>query len=109
MSTEQRKVFRRLRKRVEVRYGIKEPEHTGYSGNISRSGMMIRAIRVFGHGTILVLDLKFPEKTYRVRGSVSWAREGTVQYLSTGRVGMGIKFIDPPADLLAMLESGGSL
>ena len=108
MATEQRKIFRRLRKRVEVRYGPRVPEHTGYSGNISRSGIMIKAVRVYGQGTILVLDLMFPDKTYRVRGSVSWAREGTLQYLSTGRVGMGVKFIDPPAELLAMLESGGS-
>jgi len=33
-----------------------------------------------------------------------WAREGPVQFLSTGRVGMGITFLQPPADLLSFLE-----
>ena len=94
---------RRFRKRVEVRYGVKEPEFTGYSGNISRSGIMVRAVRVFGPGVTLNLELKFPDKTIKTRGMVSWAREGNVQLLATGRVGMGIKFVDPPEELLRVL------
>ena len=109
MAPEYRKISRRLRKRIEVRYGPRVPEHTGYSGNISGTGIMLRAIRVFGPGTILVLEMKFPDGTIIARGRVHWAREGTIQYLTTGRVGMGIKFIDPPARLLALLEAAGTV
>ena len=98
-----REAARRFRKRVEVRYGVKEPEFTGYSGNISRSGIMVRAVRVFGPGVTLNLELKFADKTVKARGLVSWAREGNVQLLPTGRIGMGIKFIDPPEELLRAL------
>ena len=95
----------RYRRRIEVRYGPGTPHFRGYSGNISRSGIMIRAIRVFGAGLILNLELDFPGKTVTVRGKVLWAREGSVQLLPTGRVGMGIKLIDPPTEFFAALEA----
>ena len=98
-----RAVERRYRKRVEVRYGVKEPNLTGYSGNISRTGMMVRAIRVFGPGVTLNLELRLPDRTIKLRGVISWAREGSLQLLPTGRIGMGIKFIDPPEELLRSL------
>ncbi len=94
----------RLRRRFEVRYGVQKSDCTGYSGNISRSGIMIRTTRVFAPGTILTLELRLPDRTLVVRGQVRWAREGSVMLLSTGRVGMGIKFIDPPAELEGILS-----
>jgi len=99
---------RRARKRVEVRYGPDEPQFIGYSGNVSRSGIMVRAIRVFAPGTVLTLELKFPDAVFRVRGEVVWARQGPVQFLSTGRVGMGINFLQPSAEFLGYLEGVGA-
>ncbi|HET9481662.1 MAG TPA: PilZ domain-containing protein [Candidatus Polarisedimenticolia bacterium] len=93
----------RYRKRVEVRYGPDEPSQTGYSGNISSTGIMIRTTRVFAPGTTLTLELKLPGGTVRARGRVRWAREGSVTLLSTGRVGMGVTLIDPPAELLELI------
>ena len=94
----------RAHRRVEVRYGPDQPQFIGYSGNVSRSGIMVRAIRVFAPGTLLNLELKFPDGTFRVRGEVVWARQGPVQFLSTGRVGMGINFLQPSAEFLGYLE-----
>jgi len=99
---------KRARRRVEVRFGPDEPHFVGFSGNVSRAGIMVRAVRVFAPGTVLNLELKFPGGTFLVRGEVVWAREGPVQFLSSGRVGMGITFIQPPADLLSFLERMGS-
>jgi len=99
---------KRARRRVEVRYGPDQPQFIGYSGNVSRSGIMVRAIRVFAPGTVLNLELKFPDGTFWVRGEVVWAREGSVQFLSTGRVGMGINFLQPPAEFLGYLERAGA-
>jgi PilZ domain-containing protein len=94
----------RARRRIEVRYGPEEPQFIGYSGNVSRSGIMVRAIRVFAPGTVLMLELKFPDETFQVRGEVVWARHGPVQFLSTGRVGMGITFLDPSMEFLGYVE-----
>ena len=105
MMEQRKQETKRHRRRIEVRYGPTVPHFTGFSGNISRSGIMIRAIRVFGPGVILNMDLDFPGRTVRVRGAVTWAREGSVQLLPTGRIGMGIKLIDPPAEFFEALEA----
>jgi len=96
---------RRGRRRVQVRYGVGEPRFIGYSGNISRTGVMVRAARVFPPGTVLDIELKFPDHIFRLRGEVVWAREGSYQWVLVGRVGMGINFIEPPEDLLRHLET----
>ena len=97
---EKRQIAWRYRKRIEVGYGLPgKAAFKGYSGNISRTGIMIRAIRVFGAGTILELEMHFPEGRIKARGRVRWAREGQLQYLATGRVGMGIQFLDPAPNL----------
>ncbi len=96
---------KRARKRVEVKYGLGEPQFIGYSGNVSRTGMMVRAIRVFAPGTILKLELKFPDTVVRLRGQVIWARGGSVAWLSTGRVGMGVTFLDAPPPPVCAIPS----
>lgn len=99
---------RRARRRVEVLYGPDEPRFIGYSGNLSRSGIMVRAVRVFPPGTVLHLQIKLADGTFRARGEVVWSREGPVQFLSTGRIGMGITFVQPPEELMALLERLGA-
>lgn len=95
---------RRARKRIEVRYGLEKPRFIGYSGNLSKSGIMVRAVRVFPPGSVLNLELRLPGGTVRARGEVVWAREGPPQWVTTGRIGMGITFIEPPPELLAHLD-----
>lgn len=104
---ERGKIINRLRRRLEIRYGPEEPKDIGFSGNISRSGIMIRTTRVHPPGTILHIEIKHPSGTFRVRGQVRWARQGGVQWLSTGKVGMGVKFIDPPQELLDAVGGHG--
>lgn len=65
---------------------------------------MVGAARVFAPGTILNLELAFPDSIFRLRGEVVWARAGSATYVATGRVGMGITFIDPPEDLLLAIR-----
>ena len=77
----------------------------GYSGNISNTGMMIRTPNVLAPGTILDLELRLPHGSIAVTGLVVWARTGPMSWLATGRIGMGIRFIDPPADLVSRLRS----
>lgn len=94
----------RIKKRIEVRFGKDKPTYPGYSGNISRSGMMIRTTRVFGPGSRLKVEIKTPDGPFMVGARVEWARAGTIQLLQTGRVGMGVRFIDPPEDFIAWLS-----
>jgi hypothetical protein len=99
----------RYRRRVEVRYSEPgRPERIGYSGNISTAGMMLRTPRVTAPGTLLSLQVRFPQGTIELTGRVVWAREGPLTWLSTGRIGMGIKFVDPPAALAELLKSAST-
>ena len=94
---------------MEVRYSPDGIMMTGWSGNISATGVMVRAVRVFPPGTVLHLEIELaPSKFLKLRGVVRWACEGTVQLLPTGRIGMGIRFIDPPADLMKLIESAAA-
>lgn len=101
----QREIARRIRRRFEIKYGPEKPQFTGYSANVSRTGVMLRALRVFPPGTILHVQVKTPEGCLNLRGKVKWAREGSVQMLATGRVGMGIKWIDLTEEFLGWLDS----
>ena len=95
----------RHRRRVEVRYAPRgRPEQIGFSGNISVSGMMLRTPRVHPPGTLLTLEVRFPQGPITLTGRVMWAREGPMTWLPTGKIGMGIKFVDPPANLADLLK-----
>jgi hypothetical protein len=104
---ERDKGYTRLRRRLEIRYGPEEPQFIGFSGNVSKTGIMIRTTRVYPPGTILHIEVKHPSGTFRVRGQVRWARQGGVQWLSTGKVGMGIKLIDPPQEFIEAVRGHG--
>jgi Tfp pilus assembly protein PilZ len=91
---------RRSRRRLTVHYGTGSTKHIGYSGNISRTGMMIRTTRVFEPGTILTLEVELLPRTICLTGKVMWARVGELRWLPTGKIGMGIRFIDPPENLM---------
>jgi hypothetical protein len=96
----------RYRRRLEVHYVAQghDPQ-MGYSGNISNTGMMIRTPNVLAPGTIVEMELRLPNGSIDVKGRVVWARTGPMTWLATGRIGMGIRFIDPPTDLVSRLRS----
>ena len=99
---------RRSRRRLTVHYETARARHIGYSGNISRTGMMIRTTRVFEPGTILLLEIEVLARTLRLKGRVMWARVGEVRWLPTGKIGMGIRFINPAEDLLDLVAPLGA-
>lgn len=94
---------RRSRRRLTVRYGAGPARYIGYSANVSGTGMMIRTIRVFEPGTVLNVEVELLSRTVHLEGRVVWARAGELRWLPTGKIGMGIRFINPPEDLLELL------
>jgi len=104
----------RKHRRIEVHYvevsfaAAHQPAKIGFTGNLSGHGMMIRTPRVLAPGTLLKIELRFPQRSLTVTGRVVWAREGPVQWLATGKVGMGVKFIDPPPELAELARGAGA-
>jgi uncharacterized protein (TIGR02266 family) len=97
----------RYRRRLEVHYAARgRASQIGFSGNISNTGMMIRTPNVLAPGTVVDLELRLAHGgTMTLTGRVVWARTGPMTWLATGRIGMGIRFVDPPADLVSRLRS----
>jgi len=104
----------RKHRRIEVHYvevsyaAAGQTLKIGFSGNLSGHGMMIRTPRVLPPGTLLKIELRFPQRSLTVSGRVVWAREGPAQWLASGRVGMGVKFVDPPPDLADLVKGAAS-
>ena len=94
------KPARRSRRRFTVRFGPDRPEHIGYSANISSTGIMIRTGRVFAPGTRLEMEIDVVPRPLRLQGIVVWARAGDPRWIAAGRIGMGVKFIRPPDNLM---------
>jgi len=95
----------RYRRRIEVHItAAGHAPQIGFSGNVSMAGVMVRTPRVHPPGTILAIELRFPTRSIQLSGKVVWAREGSIEWLASGRVGMGIKFINPPVELAELLR-----
>lgn len=58
----------------------------------------------FGPGTRLSLEVDLAPRAVRLRGLVVWTRAGDPRWIATGRVEMGLKFIDPPNNLMDLVS-----
>jgi Tfp pilus assembly protein PilZ len=88
----------RTRKRTTVRYGVDAAERMAFTQNLSEAGVKVRTHRVFRPGTRLYLELKFPDRSFAMRGRVAWAKTVPPQLALVVDCGMGIRFLDPPDD-----------
>ena len=66
---------------------------------------MIGSLKVFAPGTVLDLQLTLGDHTVALKALVIWAREGPVQWLNAGRVGMGIRFLGAPPPEMGLLAA----
>jgi hypothetical protein len=51
---------KRINKRLVVSFGRKEPEHTGLTNDISKTGLFIKTTRSYLPGSILKINLLLP-------------------------------------------------
>lgn len=93
-----KRVDPRARRRLMVRYGLAGPEKTAFTVNLSETGVFLRTNAVFEPGMIVRLDIGFPTRTFSLWGTVVWARRVPPQLSHILDCGMGLKFVDPPAD-----------
>lgn len=91
----------RTRRRVLVRYGVERPEKTAFTKNLSEGGLFLRTNQVFAPGTVLQLEVEFPERTLSVWARVAWAKQVPPQLAHVLDCGMGLALIEPPADWAA--------
>ena len=81
-----------------VRYGVNGTDKTGFTMNISLTGLNIRTNRVFRPGTTLELELDLPDGKRNLRAQVVWAKRVPPALAQVVPCGMGLRFINPGAD-----------
>jgi Tfp pilus assembly protein PilZ len=67
---------RRLDKRLFVKFGEQRPEHIGFTGDVSNTGLFIKSNTIFRPGTLLHVELSLPDETViRLNARVMWAKK----------------------------------
>lgn len=89
---------RRMRRRFRVRYGTSSIDQEAWTQNLSASGVYLKTTEVFETGTPVNLEIKTDKGTYRVHGTVAWAKKVPTQLAHLLDPGMGIQLVDPPAE-----------
>jgi Tfp pilus assembly protein PilZ len=90
----EKRVEGRTKRRLMVRYGLNEVSKTGFTRNLSDSGMFIQTTQIFKPGTTIQIEVVFPSGKFAIWGRVVRARRVPAQLTSIMASGMGIKFID---------------
>ena len=94
----EKRTLERTRKRVMIRFGAGKLERTAFSKNISETGVFLQTNNVFPPGTTLQLEMKFPDQTFGMWAKVVWAKKVPPQLAHVLECGMGLCFVNPPAD-----------
>lgn len=91
----ERRRHTRVRKRFVVRFGPGDLAHSGYTQDVSDSGVYLQANVIYPPHTILVLQIDYPEKTVSTRGVVRWSKDLPPAFRRSLRGGMGVEFTTP--------------
>jgi hypothetical protein len=95
---EEQRIAKRSRRRLTVRFGVEKPIKMGFTRNISLTGLFLQTNMPLPPGTILHMEVTFPDRTFRLRGRVVWSKKVPAQLAHVLECGMGIRFVQPPAD-----------
>ena len=88
----------RALKRVMVRYGVDKADRTGFTKNLSETGVHIKTNNVFKPGSTIQVELSFPDRTFSLWARVVWAKKVPPQLAHVLECGMGVRFVEPDKD-----------
>lgn len=75
-----------------MRFGPGDLAHSGYTDDVSDSGIHLRCTIIYPPHTVLVLQIDYPEKTVSTRGVVRWVKDLPPAFKRSLRGSMGIEF-----------------
>jgi Tfp pilus assembly protein PilZ len=90
-----------------VKFGKTTPDHIGFTGDISPTGIFIKSNYVFQPGTNIAIDLTLPnDKLLRLSGHVKWAKRIPPSLMRfVKKSGMGILLDHIPDEFYKFLQS----
>ncbi len=78
-----------------MRYGVESATKTGFTRNVSGTGLCIQTNNVIKPGTTIHVEVKGLEQTFNLWARVIWAKKVPSQLAHILECGMGVRFIDP--------------
>jgi hypothetical protein len=100
-KTSEERTIRRAKGRLLVRFGTTVADKTGFTKNVSESGLFLHTNNVFRPDTTVQVSVQFPDRVFTFWGRVVWAKRVPSQFAHLLECGMGICFVDPGAEWLA--------
>jgi hypothetical protein len=88
-----KRVKRRHRKRISVRFGFSRPEKYGFTDDITHEGLFIRSAVVARPGVKLQIELDLPAGLVALVGEVRWTKKVPSNTLNRLKGGMGVMII----------------
>jgi len=95
---------KRVRRRVMVKFGTGKPDKTGFSKNVSVTGVFIHTTTLFKPGTTLHVAVQFPDRTFNHWATVVWGKQAPASLAHMVECGMGVRFLDPGPEWTAYIE-----
>lgn len=103
----EKRVTRRFPRRIAIKFGIDEARHTGFTGDISGTGIFVKSGTVFPPGTYLEMNLNVPNQpVIHLRGRVVWAKRvppNMIRFIK--KSGMGVFLDEVPLEYYSFLEN----
>lgn len=87
-----------------VRFGEDSPDRSGFTKNLSETGIFIQTNAVPRPGTLIQVELHFPERKFSLWARVMWGKKVPPQLAHILECGMGLRFVDPPLEWVAFYE-----
>lgn len=90
----ERRVLKRFRKRIKLRFGPDGPKQIGFTEDISDTGIFLRSTIVHRPNTILSIALSIhgPDDVV-FQGRIMWARKVPHNLMNKIKGGMGIRIL----------------
>lgn len=100
-----KRVTRRARKRVLVRFGVGSTRYTAFTRNLSERGLFLHTNTVFPPGTTILVEVHALDRTWMFWARVVWAKKVPPQLSHLLECGMGIELIEPGPEWGAFARS----
>lgn len=89
---------KRAKRRIMAKIGDGTSSRTVFVKNLSETGAFVHTNGVSRPGTVLDLDILFPDRTVSLRARVVWAKKVPDQMAHLLDCGMGLQFVETPLD-----------
>lgn len=91
----EKRVFKRLRRRLSIKFGLDEPARVAFTEDINDRGMFIKTTNIYPVGSRIKMEISLPgEEKVRITGSVRWSKKVPPAMIHLVRkAGMGVKFL----------------